>query len=448
MTERPRSASGTRVLALWEHGGASFVLRPYEQVTIGRHLDCEVRIDLPSVSRRHARLTASASASGEPAMVEDIGGMNGVRVRGQRIVANLPTQVLPGDVIELGGALLLFYAETTESVGGPLARAVVPRVSWSDNTMQVVERLFDAVGESDVSALIVGEAGTGRTTTAETLHARSNRRARPLIQLDCAALPEPKLERELFGYDGSEPPRTDLARTMPEGIKRGRAGALEKAFGGTVVLEAVGEMTLGTQDKLLEVLRDRAVRRLASSASPAPIDVRLVGVTHRHLPELVASGRFRRELYEALSGVTLIMPPLRDRVSEVPHFAAKFLNDAAARMGRPRLQLSSEALGVLVRHPFHNNLRELKTTMERACVLARGSYVGREHLVFEHFTSDETAPAIPRSAISTARFAPISPTEAPDAPPSGVLPPVVIPAAPRTPSPAETDDDPRRPRKR
>jgi two-component system, NtrC family, response regulator AtoC len=451
----------TRVLVLWESGSATYFLKPYEQVKLGRHSDCEIVIDLPSVSRRHARLTGAAAASGELATVEDIGGLDGVRVRGQKIPLNVPTAVLAGDVIELGGAIVVLYPPR-DRVGAPsagaIARAAAHRAATED-PMKAVERLIDVVAQSDLCVLLLGETGTGKSHAAEAIHSRSPRARGPLLQLNCASLPEPLLEGELFGYE-----------------KEAKPGLLESAAGGTLLLDEVGEMPLALQAKLLTAIEKREVMRLTTTTPPTPtpttrtpttrpttpttatatatadirrpIDVRLLAATNRDLLARSIEGTFRLDLYYRLNGISIVIPPLRERTGEIPRFAAKFLAEAAAKLGKATPRLSNEALGVLVHHPFLGNIRELRNTMDRACVLARGSFIGPEHLMFENAPGTPGMPIstpnlIPSSSSSssssssaaslkpTARFAPppIAPTEPPDAP-TDAPPPIVMPTTP------------------
>ncbi|MDF2695165.1 MAG: Response regulator of zinc sigma-54-dependent two-component system [Labilithrix sp.] len=405
----------TRVLVLWENGSATYFLRPNERVMLGRHSECEVVIDLPSVSRRHARLTGADPRTGQLAALEDLGGMNGVRVRGQRIPVNQRMNVGPGDVIELGGAIVVLHPprESHAPSAGAIARAAGHRPADED-PMKAVERLIEVVAGSDLGVLLLGETGVGKTFAAEAIHARSPRANGPLLRLNCAALPEALLEGELFGYE----------RGAFTGAVQAKAGLLESAAGGTVLLDEIGEMPLATQAKLLTVIETREVLRLGS-LRPRPLDVRYVAATHRDLLARSAEGTFRLDLYYRLNGISIMIPPLRERRMEIPRFASRFLAEAAMRAGRRPPHLSNEALGLLVHHPFHGNIRELRNTMERAFVLAVGGFIGPEHLLFE--APPPGAPPAPVEAHlrSTRRLGP--PTE-----PMGVdtVPAVPAPGGP------------------
>ncbi|MBX3205970.1 MAG: sigma 54-interacting transcriptional regulator [Labilithrix sp.] len=385
----------THVLVLWETGSATYFLRPGEQVKLGRHSDCEVVIGLPTVSRRHAQLTGArpheAPRAGRLATIEDIGGMNGVRVRGQRIPLNQAVPVGIGDVIELGGAIVVLHPPRDAGApsAGAIARAAAHRPA-GDDPMKAVDRLIDVVAGSDLGVLLLGETGVGKTFAAEAIHARSARANGPLRRLDCAALPEALLEAELFGDE--------------RGAAQAKAGLLESAAGGTVLLEEIGAMPLATQAKLLTVLETREILRLGS-LEPRTLDVRFVAATSRDLLARSAEGAFRLDLYYRLNGICIAIPPLRERTGEIPRFATRFLAEAAMRAGRVAPRLSNEALGVLVHHPFPGNIRELRNAMERAVGLASGGFLGPEHLIFETHTAAPPSLALP----PTRRFRP--PTE-------------------------------------
>lgn len=398
----------TRVLVVWASGSATYFLRPDEEVVLGRHSECDVVIGLPSVSRRHAKLRGGAPGCAL-AQVEDVGGMNGVRVRGQTITTGTPVAVGAGDVIELGGAIVLLHPPRDRGApsGGALVRAVAHRPAVEDPTKSI-DRLLDVVAESDLPVLLVGEDGAGKTHAAEAVHARSFRAGGPLVRVSCRGKHPEALARELFG---------DFA-----------AGALEDARGGTLLVEEVDLLPARLQDTFVEILETRLIRR---GDETAPLDLRLVTTTRGDLVRECNEGRFRLDLFYRLSGVNVVLPPLRERKGEIPRFAMRFLGAAAKRLGRPVPRLSNEALGVLLHHPFPANLRELKSTMERAVAFAGASYIGPEHLVFEMRLRRElaqTSPAIPglRRPMVTA------PTEAPD--PPDQLEPTPIPKAPKLPT--------------
>ena len=352
----------TRVLVFWEGGQSSHFLAPNRELTIGRQDDCDVVIALPSVSRRHARI-----AWGESSTVLDLGGMNGVRVRGELIPRGEPVPIFQGDVIEIGGAVVVVQ-------GSAAPRTVPPPqpVSLEEEPMQAVERLISLVAPSDIGVLLLGETGVGKTIAAKEIHARSRHARGPFVRINCAALPETLLESELFGYE----------RGAFTGATVQKPGLFETAAGGSVLLDEVGEMPLVTQAKLLTVLETREVTRLGSVRA-RPVDIRFIAATNADLFARAQAGTFRADLYYRLNGISIVIPPLRERRSEIEAFARRFLADACKRSGRNESELSGEALSILLRYPFPGNLRELRNTMDRAAVLADGGAVHAEHLLFE-----------------------------------------------------------------
>jgi DNA-binding NtrC family response regulator len=205
---------------------------------------------------------------------------------------------------------------------------------------------------------------------ARAIHAGSPRAAGPFMGINCAALAESLLEGELFGAE----------KGAYTGAVAARAGLFEAANGGTVFLDEVGEMPLATQGKLLRVLEERAVVRLGSTR-PRPIDVRFVAATNRDIEGDSRAGRFRSDLYFRLAGITLLIPPLRERPAELQLLVDRFVAAACRELDRTApLRVSSEALELLRRHDWPGNVRELRNAIERAAVLCAGETILPEHL--------------------------------------------------------------------
>jgi transcriptional regulator with GAF, ATPase, and Fis domain len=248
--------------------------------------------------------------------------------------------------------------------------------------MSAVWQLVDIVAPARISVILTGETGVGKQVVAERVHARSPRANACFLSINCAALPEPLLESELFGFE----------KGVFTGATQAKPGLLESADGGTVLLDEVGEMALGTQAKLLRVLENREVQRLGA-LRPKPLDVRFLAATNRNLADEVAAGRFRADLYYRLNGVTILTPPLRERTSEIPGLLERFIGHAAKDLGRPAPPVPAATLAALLAYSWPGNVRELKNVAERAVLLARGGA-----LLPEHFGIGASAPMARPSA--------------------------------------------------
>ena len=225
------------------------------------------------------------------------------------------------------------------------------------------------VAPSRSTVLIVGESGTGKELVARSIHKHSPRAARPFVPVNCGAFAETLLESELFGY----------VRGAFTGAASDRKGLWEEAEGGTLFLDEVGETSAAMQVKLLRALQDGEIRRVGSTR-PVMTDARVVAATNRDLEREVKAGRFREDLFYRLSVVTLRVPPLRERRSDIPLLAERFLRAASENAGRARLRLSEGALNRLVAYDWPGNVRELESAVEYAALHARGAEVAAEDL--------------------------------------------------------------------
>ncbi len=249
-----------------------------------------------------------------------------------------------------------------------------------DDAMAALYRLVDRIAPSNINVLLLGETGVGKEVLSSELHRRSKRAKGPFLRLNCAALNESLLESELFGH---------VKGAFTSAIKD-KEGLLESAQGGTVFLDEVGEMPASTQAKLLRVLEERKTTRVGA-LQPTPIDVRFIFATNRDLEAEVARGAFRSDLYFRVNGISLLIPPLRERVAEIEPLARQFLSAAAEREGRPVPTLCADAIATLQAWPWPGNIRELKNVIDRALLLA-----GEETLHAEALVGLGPVPAAPR----------------------------------------------------
>jgi DNA-binding NtrC family response regulator len=225
------------------------------------------------------------------------------------------------------------------------------------------------VAPSRSTVLIVGESGTGKELVARSIHKHSPRSARPFIPVNCGALAETLLESELFGY----------VRGAFTGATTDRKGLWEEAEGGTLFLDEIGETSQAMQVKLLRALQEGEIRRVGSTR-PVIVDARVLAATNRDLEKEVKAGRFREDLFYRLGVVTLRVPPLRERRSDIPLLAERFLRAASENAGRARLRLSEGALNRLVSYDWPGNVRELESAVEYAALHARGAEAAAEDL--------------------------------------------------------------------
>jgi DNA-binding NtrC family response regulator len=252
----------------------------------------------------------------------------------------------------------LALAETCPAGGG------APLIIGQSPAMLRLEQTILQIAPTDCSVLIVGPSGTGKELVARAIHALSPRAPKPFLAFNCASLTEDLVANELFGHE----------KGAYTGADRTRAGLLEAAEGGTLFLDEIGDMPLGMQVKLLRVLQERELMRVGGTKA-IPLDVRVVAATARDLKQAAAGGAFRQDLYFRLNVVTLNLPPLAERKSDVPLLAYHFLHRISRRTSRPIKSLSSEALAMLEAYAFPGNVRELENILERAVALAKDQVI-------------------------------------------------------------------------
>lgn len=236
-------------------------------------------------------------------------------------------------------------------------------VGESPGMVEVFETVRQ-VAESRATVLVRGESGTGKELIAQAIHRLSSRSRGPLVSVHAGALAPTLLESELFGHE----------KGAFTGAHERRIGRIEQAQGGTLFLDEIGELDAATQVKLLRFLGERTFERVGSNRT-LTADVRLVAATHRDLRVMVREGQFRDDLYWRLRVVEVVLPPLRERRSDVPLLAAAFLRESSAANGKPLSGFSPEAMEALLRHDWPGNVRELRAAVERAVVLSRGELV-------------------------------------------------------------------------
>ena len=217
--------------------------------------------------------------------------------------------------------------------------------------------------------LITGESGTGKELLARALHYNSRRAARPLVTVNCGAIPEELLESELFGH----------VKGAFTGATHARKGRFAAAAGGSIFLDEIGDMSLNLQVKLLRVLQERAFEPVGSSET-LQIDVRIIAATHQDLPRLIAEKTFREDLYYRLNVLPIESPPLRERREDIPLLVQHFLDRACQERGGRSDAITDAAMECLIAYAWPGNIRELENTMERLAILSSGSEIGAHQL--------------------------------------------------------------------
>jgi transcriptional regulator with GAF, ATPase, and Fis domain len=303
----------------------------------------------PKVSGLHCEIVG-----GEQLRVRDLGSKNGTFLGGFRVADAI---VPPGESITVGDSQVR-VTPVNETVDIPLHPAddFHGFIGSSAGARALTARLA-RLAASDATVLILGETGTGKDRVAEALHLAGPRAERPFVVVDCGALPPTLIESELYGHE----------RGAFTGAVAAAAGAFERAQGGTLFLDEIGEVPLELQPKLLRVLESRTLRRIGGDRN-VHLDARVVAATNRDLALEVTRGRFREDLYYRVAVVTLTVPPLRQRLEDVPLLAVHFLNELGVD---PASYLTADAVATLASYEWPGNVRELRNTLERAVALMK-----------------------------------------------------------------------------
>ncbi len=230
-------------------------------------------------------------------------------------------------------------------------------------------RMIERLAPTDATVLLLGESGTGKERLARALHMLSPRAAKPMIAINCAAIPENLLESELFGYE----------RGAFTGAVKRTIGKVESADGGTLFLDEIGDMPMALQAKMLRFLQERVIERVGGREVIA-VDVRIVAATHRNLEAAIQQGMMRSDLFYRISEVSVRIPPLRERESDAVLIANHLLRQAARRNGRNALKFAPEAMTAIERYPWPGNVRELENRINAASIMTEGAVVGSADL--------------------------------------------------------------------
>ncbi len=367
---RLRVVEGPALGTTWDSQG--------EKCAIGSHASNDLVVDDPTVSRFHCALCVDA----EGIRVRDAGSRNGTVVDGVPVIdaflrtgsrLRLGQTVLELELVE--GVIRLPLSEKT-SLGSLRGASAAMRATFA---------MIERAAASDVTVLLEGETGTGKSQAARALHETSARSAAPLVTVDCGALLGSLLESELFGHE----------KGAFTGASERRVGAFEAAAGGTVFLDEIGELPIDLQPKLLRVLEAREVRRVGANAH-RPVDVRIVAATNRDLRADVNAGRFRADLYFRLAVITIAMPPLRQRPEDLEALVDGLLVALHATPEEAQLLRAPSQIARLQQAAWPGNVRELRNYLERCLVmraaLPLGEVSSEAHTRSDALSVDPSAP--------------------------------------------------------
>jgi len=328
-------------------------------IYLGAAPDCDLSLSAPTVSRTHARL----EFDGNGYLLRDLASKNGTWIEDLRVrEAYLP----PSARIRLGQAEVLFEVDAGAAVEVQLARGDrLGGLLGQAAAMREIFALIPRVAASEVSVLVEGESGTGKELVAEAIHSLSRRAGQPFIIFDCSAVAPDLIESELFGH----------VRGAFTGAVARRDGVFAAADGGTLFLDEIGELPLELQPKLLRALEKGEYKPVGDNVRRVA-DVRVIAATHRQLDREVEAGGFREDLYYRLAVLKIRLPPLRQRVEDIPLLVSHFLEAA----GASEVQVGYETMRRLQAHPWPGNVRELRNYVERAVVLAEHGRLETRHL--------------------------------------------------------------------
>ncbi len=361
-----------------------------EVIRIGSQAGCEVLLGDDTVSRRHAEIVRSRDG----VVLRDLGSTNGTFVGPLRV---REVFLAPDTRFHVGRTELRFAPEDEVIEVQPSRESRFEDLVGRSEPMRALFGILERVARTELTVLVRGETGTGKELASRALHRRSRRQGGPFVVFDCGAVSASLAESHVFGHE----------RGAFTGAVASRPGVFEQAAGGTLLLDEIGDLPLELQPKLLRALEQREVRRVGAN-HVTRVDVRVVAATHRDLGREVAAGRFREDLYYRLAVVELVLPPLRERIEDLPLLVEHVLGHADGNPGVTGV--TPEVLALLAAYRWPGNVRELRNVLERALPFAGGPIV--------------TLACLPGAlrAASEAASVPVPAVAAPGAPPVASLP--------------------------
>ncbi|WP_307794954.1 sigma 54-interacting transcriptional regulator [Alkalihalobacillus sp. BA299] len=243
------------------------------------------------------------------------------------------------------------------------------KIKGRSEALQSALKLAKRVANTEATVLITGESGVGKELFAEGIHKGSNRSEHPFIAINCGAIPPPLFESELFGYEQG---------AFTGAVKGGKKGKLDAAKGGTIFLDEIGEMPLELQVKLLRVLQERQFYRIGGNKA-IPIDVKIIAATNRDLEKMIEEGSFREDLYYRLNVISISVPPLRERVEDIPELVQLFLKEFSVKYSTPIPKIDPEVMYIFLQNTWNGNIRQLRNIIERIIILGGNNEIIRTH---------------------------------------------------------------------
>ncbi|MDF1526386.1 MAG: sigma 54-interacting transcriptional regulator [bacterium] len=352
------------VLRITEGPGKGTSVEITSAMTIGSRPDSDLRLEDPTVSRKHAEISRTA----EGFLLQDLGSTNGTSLNGVRVDR---AYLRDGAVVTVGETSMIFSTGADIAMKAGQAASTFGQMVAVSEPMLKAFALLEGLAASNITVLVEGETGTGKELAARAVHDRSPRAERPFVIFDCSTVPGQLMESELFGH----------AKGAFTGASEARPGAVEEAEGGTLFLDEIGELPLDLQPKLLRLLDLKEFKRVGTSDRKVA-DVRFVAATNLDLEDQVSRDLFRRDLYFRISAAKVTLLPLRERPGDIPALARYFLGILNRDQGR-NMALKKDALGALAKHSWPGNIREMKNLLETAAALCPSDTISAANLPFQ-----------------------------------------------------------------
>jgi DNA-binding NtrC family response regulator len=334
----------------FEAGGIDYITKPFEAEEALARVRTHLRLRQAEAALRHAHSTLELRVQERTAELQS--SNQALRESEEKARRALEEIEALKSQLEMQNAYLQEEVVEAKAFGGLVGQS---------RALQSIIKQIDLVAPTEASALILGESGTGKELVAREIHQRSRRKDRPLVRVNCASIPKDLFESEFFGH----------TRGAFTGAVKDRAGRFEAAEGGTIFLDEIGEVPLDLQSKLLRVLQEKSYERVGEDRT-RHADVRVIAATNRNLQRQVEAGRFREDLYYRLNVFPIQVPPLRERMEDVPLLAKHFIETSVRELGCPKPRLTRAGIAKLENYHWPGNIRELRNVIERAIIISRG----------------------------------------------------------------------------